>query len=148
MDEIPQPSSSANQSRIASRARDCAEGFTAYLSDPQRIHSREELLRPSATPEESLNKECDSSQEHTAVPQVEDQIDWAEEQQARFRLWAANLGVFAKGQASIDHRLRDSSELQDLVLQLLDALCANLHICKRPSSSDDSSGKEILTLEL
>ena len=141
MDENPQPSSLENQSRIASRARDCAEGFTAYLSDPQRIHSREELLRPSATPDETLNKECDSSQEHTAFPQVEDQIDWADEQQARFRLWAANLGVFASGQASIDHRLRDSSELQDLVLQLLDALCVSLFICKRPSPFDDGSRK-------
>ena len=53
-----------------------------------------------------------------------------EEQQARFKLWAANLGVFASGQVSIDYRLKDNSDLQDLVLQLLDALYANINICK------------------
>ena len=135
MDEIPQPSATATQCSIASRAQDCADGFSAYISDPQRIYNQEELLRQPVTPGEVLNEKIGSGQEHTARLKVEERIEWAEEQLARFRLWAANLGVFVIGQASIDHRLRDSSELQDLVLQLLNALHTNIRICQRLSSS-------------
>jgi hypothetical protein len=42
---------------------------------------------------------------------------WAEEQMARFSIWAANLGVFARGHASADYRLRDSDEVCSLILQ-------------------------------
>jgi hypothetical protein len=51
---------------------------------------------------------------------------WTEDQLARFNIWAANLGVFARGHASADHRLRDCDEIRNLILQLLEALCENL----------------------
>jgi hypothetical protein len=35
--------------------------------------------------------------------QISDREEWAEEQQACFNMWAANLRVFADGHASIDH---------------------------------------------
>jgi len=66
----------------------------------------------------------------TDPAQISDREEWAEEQQARFNIWAANLGVFADGHASIDHRLRDSSKTYCLIFQLLDALYANLNYCK------------------
>lgn len=66
----------------------------------------------------------------TDPAQISDREEWAEEQQARFNMWAANLGVFADGHASIDHRLRDSSKTHSLIFQFLDALYANLDYCK------------------
>lgn len=90
---MSQPPTLPDRSSIAVRAENCSKAFTAYLSDPLRIHERE---------------------------------GWAEEQQARFNMWATNLGV----SAGIDHKLRDSSETRHLVFQLLDSLCANLDYCK------------------
>jgi hypothetical protein len=55
--------------------------------------------------------------------------DWAEDQMTRFNIWASNLGVLAQGHASIEHRLRDCNEVYRLILQLLDALHANLLFC-------------------
>ena len=55
---------------------------------------------------------------------------WAEDQMTRFNIWTANLGVFALGYASVEHRLRDHSEIYNLMLQFLDALHANLYYSK------------------
>ncbi|KAF8846476.1 hypothetical protein BDZ45DRAFT_546876, partial [Acephala macrosclerotiorum] len=68
-----------------------------------------------------------------------------EEQQARFNMWAANLGVFAGGHASIDHRLRDSSKTYHLIFQLLDALCANLEYCKLNEYLDSKFSHKLLS---
>lgn len=113
--------SAASQSIIASRAQDCVSALAAYISKFRADREQGEGVRPLRIQEEELDQESDPRNEPTE--------EWAQEQQARFRMWAANLGVFARGQASVDHRLRDSSELQDLVLQLLDALYANLNFC-------------------
>ncbi|KAF4629434.1 hypothetical protein G7Y89_g8715 [Cudoniella acicularis] len=63
--------------------------------------------------------------------------DWAEEQLSRFKIWTANLGVFARGHASIDYRLGalgcHSPESYRLILQLLDAIGANLEFIHRQS---------------
>lgn len=45
-----------------------------------------------------------------------------EDQLARFRIWANNIGVFASGHASVDYRLRDSPEAKSLMIQLLEGL--------------------------
>jgi len=50
----------------------------------------------------------------------------AEDQLVRFNIWTSNLGVFAEGHASVEHRLRDHSIAYKLIVQLLEALCANL----------------------
>jgi predicted alpha/beta hydrolase family esterase len=52
---------------------------------------------------------------------------WAEDQNARFHIWAANLGVFAPGHASSDHRLGQHPEVVQVLTQLLKALEANLN---------------------
>lgn len=55
---------------------------------------------------------------------------WADEQLARFKIWASNLGVFARGHASIDYRLGplgcNRPEFYNLILQFLEAIEANL----------------------
>jgi hypothetical protein len=56
--------------------------------------------------------------------------EWAEDQMARFNIWASNIGAFAPGHASADHRLRDSPEVHFLLMQLLEILHANLVYCK------------------
>ncbi|KAL1967098.1 hypothetical protein VTN77DRAFT_3622 [Rasamsonia byssochlamydoides] len=53
-------------------------------------------------------------------------FDTVETQNARFNIWAANLGVFADLHASLDYRLRYSPEIRTMVLRLLDVLHRNL----------------------
>lgn len=42
-----------------------------------------------------------------------------EEHYGRFNIWAGSVGVFAGGHASLDHRLRASPDVSNLVIQLL-----------------------------
>ena len=62
---------------------------------------------------------------------------WVEDQMTRFNVRTANLGVFASGHASAEHRLRDHSEIYNLILQFLDALHANLYYSKTRFVLDD-----------
>jgi hypothetical protein len=55
---------------------------------------------------------------------------WAEDQLARFRFWAVNLGVLTTGHASFDHRLQQTPDIIEVINQLLKALEANLVYCK------------------
>ena len=50
-------------------------------------------------------------------------------QLSRFSLWASNLGIFAPGRASLDHRLRDVDDVRRLVRGLLRAMDAELVEC-------------------
>jgi hypothetical protein len=45
-----------------------------------------------------------------------------EDQLARFRMWAGNIGVFAGGSASVDHRLRKNEEAGKLMFEFLQTL--------------------------
>ncbi|PYI33801.1 hypothetical protein BP00DRAFT_444180 [Aspergillus indologenus CBS 114.80] len=45
-----------------------------------------------------------------------------EDQLGRFSLWAANIGVFAGGRASLDHRLREAQEVHEVIIGLLETL--------------------------
>ena len=63
-----------------------------------------------------------------------DDID-GEEQRARFLIWSANIGVFAEGHTSLDHRLRDSLEARKLMLNLLRSLKNYLQRGSLPSRS-------------
>ena len=60
---------------------------------------------------------------------------WVEDQMIRFNTWCASLGVFASGHASIEHRLRDHSEIYSLVVRFLEALEANLRSGKHHLTS-------------
>lgn len=97
---------------IAAWAGACAQHFARYLSDENRFIN-------NATCDESLSG-------HSA---------WVEDQMIRFNTWCASLGVFAFGHASIEHRLRDHSEIYSLVIQFLEALEANLRSGKHHLTS-------------
>ena len=47
---------------------------------------------------------------------------WIEDQFARFKMWAGNIGAFAEGHASLDYRLRDSEETKQFMLEFLVSL--------------------------
>ncbi len=51
-----------------------------------------------------------------------DKADAVEEERARFRIWAAHIGTFAKYHASLDYRLRESKTVRSLVLSQLELL--------------------------
>jgi hypothetical protein len=50
------------------------------------------------------------------------QDTWARDQMAQFNMWAANIGVLAKDQQSLDFRLKDIPAMHRLIRQLLKAL--------------------------
>src|SRR5882757_788050 len=56
---------------------------------------------------------------------------WWNNQLIRLRSWSATLGVFARGHASLHHRLRYEPELVDTIYQLLVSIFVNL----RPGQS-------------
>lgn len=67
------------------------------------------------------------------VPSIDQNADPAlhvsieyEDQYGRFNIWVGNLGVFAKGHASLDYRLRDSPKQMILLKEVLDELQRSL----------------------
>ena len=72
-----------------------------------------------------LGKECqDMFKAFVALPS---DINFSvTEQQARFNIWAANIGVFAEADASLDRRLQEDDEVRAMVVQLLHLICRNL----------------------
>lgn len=57
------------------------------------------------------------------------------DQLARFRLWAANIGVFAEGHGSLDWRLRESPSFKEVVVEFLESLQHTLHRGKDPKAN-------------
>lgn len=57
------------------------------------------------------------------------ELSMVEDQLARFSSWAASIGVFAPGAASMDHRLRYTPEVQNIVTGLLESLNYRVRIC-------------------
>ncbi|KAL8876283.1 MAG: hypothetical protein Q9198_005496, partial [Flavoplaca austrocitrina] len=51
--------------------------------------------------------------------------DWDDER-GRLRMWAANIGAHHTGQSSLDFRLRDSTQIQEQVIRLLENLARQL----------------------
>ena len=41
------------------------------------------------------------------------------DQLARFKIWAGNIGAHRKGRSSLDYRLREASHIRDQVVRLL-----------------------------
>jgi len=64
------------------------------------------------------------------------EISLVEDQLARFSVWSAGIGVFAPGRASMDHRLREAPEIQEVVRGLLDGLNDDIQNCKYISVFD------------
>ncbi|KAL9630633.1 MAG: hypothetical protein Q9204_004619 [Flavoplaca sp. TL-2023a] len=51
--------------------------------------------------------------------------DW-EDERGRLRMWAANIGAHHTGQSSLDFRLRDSTQIQQQIIRLLENLARQL----------------------
>jgi hypothetical protein len=88
---------------LRSRARECCDQFQLLLSIGEEIGSVNEA-------EDNIHD----------VMRVEDQF-------ARFKMWGANIGVFAEGHASLDYRLRDSDETKHFMLDFLVSLSEFIH---------------------
>lgn len=75
------------------------------------------------------------------LQQQADKADLAEaveEEQARFRVWAAHIGTFATHHSSLDYRLRESEKVRSLVISQLEVLWrAEIRLLKllQPSKS-------------
>jgi hypothetical protein len=52
------------------------------------------------------------------------------DQLGRFQIWSSNIGVFADLHASLDYRLREVSDVRDLILRLLTSIDDCLRQCK------------------
>ncbi|RSL45374.1 hypothetical protein CEP54_014294 [Fusarium duplospermum] len=59
------------------------------------------------------------------------ELSLVENQHARFAIWAANIRVFSAGRDSLDHRLREASDVQDAVIGLLQALDYKIQSCSK-----------------
>ncbi|KAL6814869.1 hypothetical protein J3E69DRAFT_346210 [Trichoderma sp. SZMC 28015] len=57
------------------------------------------------------------------------ELSVVEDQVARLSTWAASIGVFSPGRASIDHRLRYAPEVQSVVTGLLESLDFRIRAC-------------------
>ncbi|KAK0724606.1 hypothetical protein B0H67DRAFT_109181 [Lasiosphaeris hirsuta] len=54
-----------------------------------------------------------------SLPRVNDEL-------ARFKVWAGNIGAHRSGRSSLDYRLRDASHLRDQVVRLLEDISESL----------------------
>lgn len=63
-----------------------------------------------------------------APPEILQQLDnkALEDEQGRFRVWAANTGAHRKGRVSLDHKLRYSTQVHKKITELLDELTVAL----------------------
>jgi hypothetical protein len=58
--------------------------------------------------------------------EIEQSIESLNAEQERFQLWAANLGLQATGDRSLDYRIKDSSSVKSYANQLLEELAEDL----------------------
>ncbi|KAF7553488.1 hypothetical protein G7Z17_g3626 [Cylindrodendrum hubeiense] len=59
---------------------------------------------------------------HLSSPLHPRDCSLVEDQIARFSSWTSSIGVFSRGRASMDHRLREAPEVRDAVIDLLETL--------------------------
>ncbi|RAK81851.1 uncharacterized protein BO72DRAFT_420696 [Aspergillus fijiensis CBS 313.89] len=82
--------------------------------EPKQFHTI------AATADRCLNLFQQCLQQSASISSLE--MTLVEDQLARFSLWAANIGVFAGGRASLDHRLREAQEVHEVIIGLLETL--------------------------
>lgn len=73
---------------------------------------------------ELCNNEFSALLESDQLRQQTGKAEMVEEERARFRIWAAHIGTFAKYHASLDYRLRESKTVRSLVISQLELLRA------------------------
>ena len=67
--------------------------------------------------------------------------DW-EDERGRLRMWAANIGAHQSGQSSLDFRLRDSSQIQQQIIRLLENLARYLEDARAVLTEGEYSDME------
>ncbi|KIL88188.1 kinesin light chain [Fusarium avenaceum] len=67
--------------------------------------------------------------------------DKLQDQLARFKIWAGNLGVFTGGRSSADYRLRDDQDIKDVIVKLLQRLADNLNLALPQNSSSQGTSE-------
>lgn len=78
----------------------------------------------------SANQSLQSFQHCLAAATIHPrELSMVEDQLARFSTWAASIGIFAPGRGSMDHRLRYTKDLQNVVIGLLDSLSYRIQAC-------------------
>ncbi|KAL8336317.1 hypothetical protein RB601_000233 [Gaeumannomyces tritici] len=75
-----------------------------------------------------------------------------EDQLTRFTIWTNMMGVFAGARASMDHRLRETPEVRDTVLSVLEGLAEHLEtysmlLQSQPKHGPESDSPRLKTLE-
>jgi hypothetical protein len=75
------------------------------------------------------------------------ELDWFENRQGEFNLWAASLKALSVGRPSFDYRLRDRPEVREMICDLLEGLAEALASLLQPVSStaeseDDEAAKD------
>ena len=93
---------------IATRVNECLQAFKAVLQHVKSLADQD-----ANTVQDDFNDEL-----------------------GRFRVWAGNIGAHRTGQSSLDHRLRDATELKDTVLRYLKDL---IEVLERGRSRSPSS---------
>lgn len=84
-----------------------------------------------------------SIEETTLQQEVEDLADLRlkfDNEAVRFRMWAGNLAAHQSGPASLDHRLREATYLQDQVIYLLRDIIESLEETVAVLSQSESQG--------
>lgn len=74
-------------------------------------------------------------------------IELCAELQQRFSIWAAYFGVFAQGSQCLDTRLRNTPDLQDLVVRLLDILRCSLQQYKDEINSQGQGHQTLISVD-
>ena len=72
----------------------------------------------------------DSSDQGLGTQPTYEASQFLREYDSRFIAWCSFMSVFAGSEACLDHKLRDHSALQDMILRLLDVLRRNLYLSK------------------
>jgi hypothetical protein len=79
---------------------------------------------------------CQSLFSHCLSNPVFSELDWFETRQGEFNLWAASLKAVGIGRSSLDYRLRDRPEVQELICDLLGGLLEALTSLLKSGVSD------------
>lgn len=99
-------------------------------SDPKEDQPRQSAPVPTEEVDAAiflLAEECENLfQAALTPPASRDDLSLFEHHQDRFESWATYFGVFAEPSLSLDRRLKQRPDLQDLVVRLLDILKSNL----------------------
>ncbi|KAI4184946.1 MAG: hypothetical protein LQ348_004457 [Seirophora lacunosa] len=67
--------------------------------------------------------------------------DW-EDERGRLRMWAANIGAHQTGQSSLEFRLRDSSQIQQQIIRLLEKIAVQLRDARTVLTEGENSDVE------